>query len=213
MESISRAIGLNVGYRKNFPILENCNLEIYSGEMIALLGHNGSGKSTLIRTWCGLQKKLSGKIVSIPEVSFSLVPQVKNINFGFPMSVKDTLLLPRKANVFFKKVKFTPKEEELLEKSGITNILYKQLSECSGGQLQKVLIVRSLFSYAKIIFLDEPMDALDPTTTQTMLEVLKSFKKENQMSFFLITHNASQEFLDNFDRVFEIQLKQIVQKK
>jgi manganese/zinc/iron transport system ATP- binding protein len=213
MEPISRAIELNVGYRKNFPILENCNLEIYLGEMIALLGPNGSGKSTLIRTWCGLQKQLSGKIVSIPEVSFSLVPQVKNINFGFPMSVKDTLLLPRKAKTFFKKVKFTLKEEELLEKSGITNILYNQISQCSGGQLQKVLIVRSLFSYAKIIFLDEPMDALDPTTTQTMLEVLKSFKKENQMSFFLITHNASQEFLDNFDRVFEIQLKQIVQKK
>jgi ABC-type Mn2+/Zn2+ transport system ATPase subunit len=207
---ISELKNLWVGYRKNLPILEEINMQIGKGEICALLGPNGSGKTTLVRTWVGLLSKIQGEILSIPDLSFSLVPQAKNMNFAFPMTVKDTLLLPKKAERFFSKADFTDADKQLVHSSGLDLILNKQLRECSGGQLQKVLIVRSLLSNAKLIFLDEPTDALDPGATDTMFEILES-KRQEGVSFFIITHNVSTESIARFSRIFKVQKKRIVE--
>ncbi|MCX7998209.1 MAG: ATP-binding cassette domain-containing protein, partial [Leptospiraceae bacterium] len=117
-----------------------------------------SGKSTLVRTWTGLIPKLRGTIYIENNLRLSLVPQFKNINFSFPLKVKDVILQPQNSKLFFAKKEFTKEEFEILKTFRIHKILNSMIAECSGGQLQKILICRSLFSEAGLIFLDEPLD-------------------------------------------------------
>lgn len=205
MKIISELRELSVGYKKTQPILHNVNLALYEGEIAALIGANGSGKSTLIRTWVRLIPKLSGEIYIRKDVKLSLVPQFKNINFSFPLKVRDVILQPRNAKFFFRKQQFSHSEFEILEILEITKILDHLISECSGGQLQKVLISRSLFSEASLIFLDEPLDALDAKSTQTALSLLKQESKLNNKTFFVITHNLDSEFISKFHKIYKIK--------
>ena len=213
MNLISELKELCVGYKKSQPVLSSVNLALHEAEMIALLGANGSGKSTLIKTWTGLIPKISGNIYIRKDIKLSLVPQFKNINFSFPLKIKDVILQPRTARSFFRKQQFSRLEYELLEALEITKILNSLISECSGGQLQKVLLCRSLFSGASLIFLDEPLDALDTQSIQIALNLLKKETKLHYKTFFVITHNIDPEFISNFSKVFKIQNNKIISIK
>ena len=197
---------LSVGYPKNPAILQQVTMEIAAGKMYALLGPNGSGKSTFIRTISGLVNPLAGEILIEKSVKLSMVPQFKKIHMEYPITVEKVLKLPQESKgLFFRKVKFSPQEEELLQEIGIQPILKQLLGECSGGQLQKVLIARSLLCQPDLIFLDEPMDALDAASRETILKLLQKNMQERKTSLFIITHNLAKDWLANFNHIFQIQ--------
>ena len=124
----------------------------------------------------------------------------------YPITVEKVLKLPQESKgLFFRKVKFSPQEEELLQEIGIQPILKQLLGECSGGQLQKVLIARSLLCQPDLIFLDEPMDALDAASRETILKLLQKNMQERKTSLFIITHNLAKDWLANFNHIFQIQ--------
>jgi ABC-type Mn2+/Zn2+ transport system ATPase subunit len=201
---------LSIGYRRDYVILEDISIQINSGSLCALIGANGSGKSTFVKTIAGLIKPLSGKFYRAVGIRMSMVPQAKKIKIEYPLTVKKVLSLDMEASgFFFSRKEFEPNEMEILEKIGIDTILNYLIKECSGGQLQKVLLARSLLSGANLIFLDEPLDALDHQSQNNIFELIKEQSKQLDKTFFVITHNVHDSWMSNFDRFLVVEGKKI----
>ena len=195
-------VDLSIGYSMESPILKNLNLTVNSNEIIAITGKNGSGKSTLIRTISNLQKPLSGKIVTKINFKVSLVPQLKKINLTYPLSVEEILKLPMVLEKpIFQKINFLESQLDILEKLGILSIRKKLLRECSGGQIQKVLLARSLISISDLIILDEPLDALDWKARELVFEILMKMVTISVVSLLIITHNLEKEWMSHFTQL------------
>ena len=145
-------------YKPDAPVIRDLNLEVRSGELLAVLGPNGAGKTTLLRCMMGFLRWNEGltridgtDIRSIPERTLrsriSYVPQAKGAALSLP--AEDMILLGRtgKIGVFS-----SPKEEDrriarrIAEELGIAGLLGKRCTEMSGGELQMVLIARALIS-------------------------------------------------------------------
>lgn len=118
---------LSVGYRKEFPVVSDIHLHIYSGKTYALVGGNGAGKTTLFRTLTDLLPPLSGSISFSKEITTSYVPQAKRMSLEFPLRVLDVLLMPKNIGLsFFPKKKFSEEDMALIERTGVSSILKKQ---------------------------------------------------------------------------------------
>jgi manganese/zinc/iron transport system ATP- binding protein len=195
---------LCIGFDTRYPILNEINLTLNKGDFACLLGSNGSGKSTFVRTISGIIPKCCGDFILAPDIKISMVPQFKKMQFQYPLTVKEVLLLSEKFTIFPKK-NFTNEQSILLEKMGIEPILNLLVRECSGGQLQKVLIARSLLSDANLIFLDEPLDALDSDSKNIVTEILKKETKEKNKTAFIITHHIEKNWLSEFNRKFSVE--------
>jgi|JI10StandDraft_1071094.scaffolds.fasta_scaffold01402_25 ABC-type Mn2+/Zn2+ transport system ATPase subunit len=195
---------LCIGFDSRYPILNEIEITLNKGDFACLLGSNGSGKSTFVRTISGIIPKCCGDFILAPDIKISMVPQFKKMQFQYPLTVKEVLLLTEKFTIFPKK-NFTNEQSILLEKMGIEPILNLLVRECSGGQLQKVLIARSLLSDANLIFLDEPLDALDSDSKNIVTEILKKETKEKNKTAFIITHHIEKNWLSEFNRKFSVE--------
>ncbi|MCW7504540.1 metal ABC transporter ATP-binding protein [Leptospira paudalimensis] len=196
---------LSVGYRKEFPVVSDIHLHIESGKTYALVGGNGAGKTTLFRTLTDLLPPLAGNITFSKSITTSYVPQAKKMALDFPLRVEDVLLMPKNIGLsFLPKSKFSEEDRELIERTGVSSYLKKQISLCSGGQLQKVLILRSLLTKANLIFLDEPMDSLDHNARELFQSVLSEYLKQGNRSLFFITHSLEHDWGFGFHEIFEI---------
>lgn len=185
-----------------------------TGDLIALVGANGSGKTTLVRTIAGLLKPLSGVVRIDPDTRISLVPQSKSLRIEFPMTLYQALANSKNFGINpFKKWIPNSEEEDILERTGVTGILNLLLRECSGGQLQKFLIARSLLSDANLIFLDEPLDALDETSQEDIMKLLIEYSVAKEKGFFIITHHLSKQWLGQYTQVLAIKEKGLTEQK
>lgn len=179
-------------------ILNNVNLDVKKGEIIALLGTSGCGKSTLLKCINGLESVKAGKIfidgeeITSRKTNLNLLRTKVGIVFQqfnlFPhMTVKQNITL---API---KVKGVSKNEaefiamELLERVGLLDKIDKYPDELSGGQAQRVAIARSLAMKPDVMLFDEPTSALDPQMTAEVLDTMKSLAEEG-MTMIVVTH-------------------------
>ena len=203
MNFVFETKNLCIGFDSRYPILNEINITLNKGDFACLLGSNGSGKSTFVRTVSGIIPKCCGDFTLADDIRISMVPQFKKMQLQYPLTVKEVLLLSEKFTPFHK-TNFTSEQEVMIEKMGIKPILDLLVRECSGGQLQKVLIARSLLSKANLIFLDEPMDALDAESKRVVTEILKTEIKERNKTIFIITHHIEKNWLSEFNRKFSV---------
>lgn len=184
-------------YGKN-KILNNINLEVERGEIIAMIGPSGCGKSTLLKCINGLESVSSGKIyiegqeITAKDADLNKFRTQVGIVFQqfnlFPhMTVKQNITL---API---KVKGESKSEaeihamQLLEKVGLLDKMDKYPDEISGGQAQRVAIARSLAMRPDVMLFDEPTSALDPKMTMEVLDVMKELANDD-MTMMVVTH-------------------------
>ncbi len=196
---------LTVSYHKK-PALWDVDFTIPQGKLVGIIGPNGAGKSTLIKAMMNLIPRDSGyvKIFGEPMThmrdKIAYVPQRGSVDWDFPASVLDVVLMGRYGKRgLFKRLTSGDKKIALesLEKTGMQGFLNRQISQLSGGQQQRVFIARSLAQQADIYFMDEPFAGIDATTEKSIFELLMSMREEGKT--LLVVHHDLQSAYEYFD--------------
>lgn len=182
-------------------ILKDLSFDVEENEFVALVGPSGSGKSTLLNMIGLLDNIDSGKILingkNLPKVnSRSAVNYRKNvINYLFQSnalistsSVKDNLMLAMNFTNFSKEEK-EKKIKETLRFVGLENRLDSKVNELSGGEQQRIAIVRAILKPGDIILADEPTGSLDPDMAQKSFDLIRSLRDQFGKTILIVTHN------------------------
>lgn len=206
---------LNVDYFGN-SALEDVNIDIPFGYTIGIIGPNGAGKSTLMKSMLEVISKRTGTItvegvdISKYKRKIAYVPQKNDIDLTFPITVKDTVLTGTYPNLkLFQRPGKKEKEiaQACMAMVDITDLAHKQISNLSGGQLQRVFIARALAQQADVFFLDEPFVGIDLVSERIIVELLKQLRQEGKT--ILIVHHDLHEVEEYFDKIIILNKKLI----
>lgn len=182
----------------NTEILKNISFSVAKREIIALLGPSGSGKSSLLKTINMLNTASSGSIHYNGKDTGEIVPMDLRKKIGYVLqratlfgnSVLDNLKYPCEIQ---KKVFDMDMVEFYLGKVNLKpDILEKKPSELSGGEQQRISLIRTLLMKPEIILLDEVTSALDEENTKLIEELIKYENENNDMTVIFISHNNEQ---------------------
>ncbi|RRD34998.1 metal ABC transporter ATP-binding protein [Fusobacterium nucleatum] len=191
---------LTVAYGENIA-LENLNLDIEAGSLMALVGPNGAGKSTLIKTILKFLKQITGEI-KINGKTLAYVPQRNSVDWDFPTTLFDVVEMGCYGRVgLFKRVSKEEKQKVLkaIEQVGMLDFKDRQISELSGGQQQRTFIARALVQEADIYLMDEPFQGVDSTTEKSIVDILKKLKSDGKT--LLVVHHDLQTVPTYFESV------------
>ncbi|MDR1240607.1 MAG: ATP-binding cassette domain-containing protein [Oscillospiraceae bacterium] len=185
---------------KNNLILNNINFEVKKSESVFIVGHSGAGKSTLLRCINLLEKFNSGEIFlenrSISEINIIRLRQkigmiFQNFNLFPHMTVKQNLMLaPEKLGIKSKK-DCEIQAMELLESVSLGEKINFYPAKLSGGEKQRVAIMRAVALNPKVLLIDEPTSALDPEKTSEISLILKKLNYENEITTITVTHDMN----------------------
>ena len=203
---------LTVAYGENVA-LEDLNLNIEVGSLMALVGPNGAGKSTLIKTILKFLKQITGEI-KINAKTLAYVPQRNSVDWDFPTTLFDVVEMGCYGRVgLFKRVSKEEKQKVLkaIEQVGMLEFKDRQISELSGGQQQRAFIARALVQEADIYLMDEPFQGVDSTTEKSIVEILKQLKAEGKT--IIVVHHDLQTVPAYFESVALINKAVIVSGK
>lgn len=191
-------------YNKSKPnevnALQNINLKIEAGSMLAIMGPSGSGKSTLLNILGCLDVPTAGTYKlydqEIQSLSQGKLAAVRNQHFGFV--VQDFALIEEytvmknvEIPLHYSKNKVNKKERilTLLDMLGVKEKASEYAYNLSGGQRQRVAIARALINNPDIILADEPTGALDQKTGEQVLSIFKRIHKEQNKTVLIVTHD------------------------
>lgn len=188
--------------------LKAINLKIQQKQITGIIGPNGAGKSTLMKAILELIPKQSGEIFfggqSINKVrkQVAYVEQRSELDLSFPIDVLGVVLLGTYPSLNIgqrpgKKEKIRAKQA--LEKVGMSEYEKRQISELSGGQLQRIFLARALAQGAEWIFLDEPFVGIDAVSEKKIFSLLKELKKSGKT--IVIVHHDLHKVAEYFDDV------------
>ncbi|MEM9930045.1 MAG: metal ABC transporter ATP-binding protein [Bacteroidota bacterium] len=216
----SAAISINnlsVAYDRK-RVLSNIFLEIGEGHRYGILGPNGSGKSTLLKAILGLIEDYTGTIqvlgqeVKNRSKQVVYVPQRSEIDFTFPATVRDVVLMGRYPHKrVFQRMNAEDQRlvDEALAELDITNLQHRQIGELSGGQQQRTFLARALAQKADILLLDEPFVGVDIPTEEKIITVLRKLSAEGKT--LLVVHHDLQAVPEYFDHVILLNQRLIAQ--
>ena len=190
------------GKTQTVDALKDINLHIEQGDIFGIIGMSGAGKSTLVRCINFLEQPTSGSVVIDGKDLASLSPKaLRQLRQQVSMIFQHFNLLSQRdvrGNIAFameiagmKRPQIEKRIDELLEIVGLTDRQHNYPSQLSGGQQQRVAIARALATNPKIILCDEATSALDPTTTRSILALLKEINRTLGITIIVITHEMA----------------------
>ena len=198
-------------------VLNNLSLHVNEGDTIAIMGPSGSGKTTLMNIIGLLDKPDTGEILfkeaSIANFSEDESAAYRNMNIGFVfqehlllpyLTVSDNIFLPLLASRHTQ-TELSVKEQHikaLLEKTGIADLKGKYPYQISGGEAQRVALVRALANNPSILLADEPTGSLDARNAENMGNLLLEMNKQFGITIILATH--SKDLADKMARVLHL---------
>ena len=165
----------------NKKVLKNFNLSLIEREIVTIIGPNGSGKTTLFKAIIGTAPIRSGKVILKPNLKIGYVPQHLNIHRSLPLTVSRFLKLTQ--NNFNTEFKITSKIV------GLENILNTQISNLSGGQMQRVLLASAITNRPDVLLLDEATRGLDRPGTAAFYRLVENIRKETGCAILMISHD------------------------
>ncbi len=204
---------LTVSYNKK-PVLWGVDLQLPSGVIAGIIGPNGAGKSTLIKTIMGLIPAASGYIKIFDQTldnvrkRVSYVPQRESVDWEFPASVMDVVLMGRYGQLgLFRRPRKADKDAamECLEKVGMEAFAGRQIAQLSGGQQQRVFLARALAQNADIYFMDEPFVGVDAATESAIIGLIRKMSEAGKT--IIIVHHDLQSASQYFDWVILINMR------
>ena len=183
-------------------ILKDVDLEIEEGEFVSVMGPSGSGKSTLLYNVSGMDRITSGSVKfkghEISTLKEEELAKIRLNHMGFifqdinllkNLSLIDNVMFPALVSKDADKKAIYQKAKKLLEMTGIEKLADHQITQGSGGQLQRVAICRALINDPDIIFGDEPTGALDSKSTAEIMSILAEINKKGT-TVMLVTHDV-----------------------
>ena len=188
--------------KRELNVLNNVNLQIKEGEFISVMGPSGSGKSTLLYNVSGMDKMTAGSVVfkgielstlSEKEMSTLRLHEMgfvfQQINLLKNLGIIDNIVVSAYMAKNRRRKEINQFAIELMEKTGITELADNDITQASGGQLQRVAICRSLINNPDIIFGDEPTGALNSKSSNEIMDIFKDIN-ESGSTIMLVTHNV-----------------------
>lgn len=181
--------------------LRGIDLDIHSGEAIAIIGRSGSGKSTLAHVMATLDRPTSGKVLingsEVGRRSRRASNRLRNQEIGFVFqqffmnardSVLDNVMLPMVIAGIRPKLR-RKRALDALETVGLLDKAYARASDLSGGQKQRVCIARAIVNKPSIILADEPTGNLDTATSRVVEDMLFRLNQERGITLVIVTHD------------------------
>ena len=183
---------LSINFYKK-KLIDNISFKINTGKITTLIGKNGVGKTTIVKTILGQKKYNSGSIILKKNIQIGYLPQKIDININIPIKVKNllTILCPRGIDYNLLNL------EEFIQYEKIQNY---DISNISGGELQKLLLIGTLMNKPDLLILDEPTQFLDIISQQKFYQILKKVKQRLRMTIFMISHDLF-TIMKNSDQV------------
>ena len=179
-------------------ILEDVNLHIHCGEMMALIGPNGAGKSTLIKAILGQQDHEGTIVFSAPgqrgrKPLIGYVPQSPAFDPGDPVSVADLFACCQGKRPAFLGHSKAMREKilECLDRVHGKDLIDKRVGTLSGGELQRVLLALALEPVPNILILDEPLSGVDIEGQAGLMDMLDEIRDTYDLSILMTTHDFS----------------------
>ena len=206
--------GLNKSYGEQ-NVLNDIHLNVETGEIISVVGSSGSGKTTLLRLVSGLEIPESGEIILNDKIvnnqNVFVAPEKRNCSLVF----QDYALFPNMSmyeNIYFGKDSSTniDRVKQLIDITDIKKIMEKFPHECSGGEQQRVALVRSLAINPKIILMDEPLSNLDYDLKENLGTVIRKIIKQFNTTAIIVTHDIN-DAMKISDRIVVLDDGSIVQ--
>lgn len=180
---------LTVSYHRK-PAIRSVNLKLKERGIIGIIGPNGAGKSTLLKAILNLVPIEHGSVSvfgeSIDKVRhrISYVPQKEVIDWDFPVTVYDVVMMGRYAHLgVIQRPRNRDREivDSAIDKIGMSDYRNRQIGNLSGGQQQRVFLARALAQESDILLLDEPFVGVDAATEQAIIELMYILNKEGKM--------------------------------
>lgn len=204
---------LTVAYHKR-PVLWGVDVEVSAGQLVGVIGPNGAGKSTLIKAAMGLLPVSSGwvKVFGRPVKDnlrrVGYVPQRESVDWDFPVSVMDVVLMGRYGHLgLFKRPRKEDREvaRECLEKVKMLPYADRQISNLSGGQQQRVFLARALAQESDLYFMDEPFAGVDAATEAAIVTILQELKDQGKT--LLVVHHDLPTAKTYFDSLLLLNMR------
>jgi zinc transport system ATP-binding protein len=178
---------VSYAYTKDTSVVEQVSFAVPENSTTMIIGPNGSGKTTVLKLMLGLLKPKQGSIEVLNTAPKSArkdvgyVPQRLTFDTSFPLTVAEFLKLPKNVS--------TEELNEVLKSVGMQDAADQLIGMLSGGQLQRVLIARSLMNRPKILFLDEPTSGIDVQGEQHFYELIAQLKEKYSMTVVMVSHD------------------------
>lgn len=184
--------GVRLGYDSE-PVLQEVNLDIRPGDLLAIAGPNGSGKTTLFRAILGFLPLLGGSLKRNCALNeFGYVPQSTVLDANFPVTVEEVIEMGAYGRL--KPYQQTPgkekeRQKKVLQQVGLSDLAARSFFSLSGGQKQRILIARALMVVPKILILDEPLAGVDTESRTAITELLLKINREEKKAIFFSSHD------------------------
>lgn len=182
-------------------VLQNVNLKVEEGQFVSIMGPSGSGKSTLLYTLSGMDSLTSGQVIfdgdEISKMDEKEMSRIRLLKMGFifqqmymmkKLCIMDNIVLPGYQAKIHNRDEVNKRAEELMRRLEIMDTAEREITEVSGGQLQRACLCRALINNPKVVFADEPTGALN---SKASLEVMKELLTANRdgTTVVMVTHS------------------------
>ena len=174
------------------PVLRDVDLLVQAGQFTGIVGPSGSGKTSLLKILLGTEKPFHGHVNRRPGTKVSYVPQLETVNWNFPVTVSECVLMSRASR---RLSPWATKQEkadvaEVLERLGIAGLGDRHIRQLSGGQQQRMFLARALVRKPELLLLDEPTSGVDVATRHEVLHLLDDLNAEG-LAIVLTTHDLN----------------------
>jgi putative ABC transport system ATP-binding protein len=203
VNNLLEAKGISKAYGRDSlqVVLEAIDLDIAPGEFVSIMGPSGSGKSTLLHMLSGMDRPTAGKVAlegqDLSVLSEDKLAAIRLTRMGFifqqthllkNLCVLDNILLPAYHAKRGDRVALRKRARDLMTATGIDQLTGRDISEVSGGQLQRAGICRALMNEPSIVFADEPTGALNSKAAAEIMDILRRINDEGT-TILLVTHD------------------------
>ncbi|OJX74323.1 metal ABC transporter ATP-binding protein [Magnetospirillum sp. 64-120] len=154
-------------------------LIVEPGRIVTVIGPNGAGKSTLIKVALGLVRPDSGSVIRRPGLVVGYVPQKLAVPSSFPLSVRRFLAMAAPAGDW----------QGALDRVSAGHVLARQVSQLSGGELQRVMLARALLRQPDLLVLDEPVGGVDMAGQAEIYDLIAQEARQSQRGVLLVSHD------------------------